>query len=314
MSKIRTVRNATVSFFQMSKAFGLEIALRQFICTLFKCGRASKHKAILKYLEKHYKVLIDRYIQISDKSNNYPTAVLSADCPIWVCWFQGEKSMPPIVKGCYATIKRHAGLHPVKLITIENYSEYVSIPQYIIDKHERKELSYTAFSDILRNNLLADHGGIWLDASIYLTDELKDWERPFCTIKQDRPDDNLYVSGYRWTSFCLGGVKGNLLNSFVKDFFNVYFQKEKIMIDYFLIDYAIALGYENVPAIKKLVDDVPYTSPDLYFMQINLTSEVTDEEFNRVIRNTSIFKLNRRVKDPTDKHSLYYRLGFGENI
>ena len=239
---------------------------------------------------------------------------LSLDSPMWICWFQGEKNMPPVVRGCYNSVKQYAGLHPVNLITIDNYMEYVNIPQYIITKLENKEISYTHFSDIIRNNLLADHGGIWLDATIYLTDELKGWDKPFYTIKQNLPDDHVYVSGYRWTGFCMGGVKGNLLNSFVKDFFNVYHQREKGLIDYLLIDYIIAQGYNHIPSIKELIDNIPYSCPDLYYMQSKMALSVNDDELAKVCQRTSIFKLNWRVEKPSNQHALYYYLGFDKNL
>lgn len=277
------------------------------IPALIKCNTL-KHKAILEYLTKNYSDVINTY-----KLRPEPLDSLLADCPIWICWFQGEKDMPPIVRDCYNSVKRHAGLHPINLITIDNYKEYVTIPQYIISKLENNEISYTHFSDVIRNNILADLGGIWLDATIYLTDELKGWDKPFYTIKQNILNDHAYVSGYKWTTFCMGGVKGNLLNSFIKDFFNAYLRHERGMVDYFLMDYIIALGYNNIPSIKKLIDDVPYSCPDLYYMQTKMALPVNNEELAKACQRTSIFKLTWKMEKPTDKHALYYRLA-SDNI
>lgn len=163
----------------------------------------------------------------------------------------------------------------------------------------------------MRNNLLADHGGIWLDATIFLTGKLNGWNLPFYTIKLNRADDHLYVSGYKWTGFCMGGVKGNPVNSFVKDFFNEYHKHEKELIDYFLIDYVIALGYEEIPAIKSLIDTVPYSSPGLYYIQENIGKAVNEKQFEEVCKTTSIFKLSYKITIPENKQSLYYYLGFG---
>ena len=46
---------------------------------------------------------------------------IGATSPIWVCWWQGEKKMPDIVKVCYSSICRHADNHPVILITEKNF-------------------------------------------------------------------------------------------------------------------------------------------------------------------------------------------------
>lgn len=292
-------------FRQIHKDFGFVNAIKIVLIPVLMKRKILKHKAILDYLVQNYPDIINAYKLRSEPSNR-----LSSDCPIWICWFQGEKNMPPVVRGCYNSVKRHAGLHPVKLITADNYMEYVNIPQYITEKLDNKEISYTHFSDIIRNNLLADHGGIWLDATIYLTDELKGWDKPFYTIKQNIPSDNSYVSDYKWTGFCMGGVKGNLLNLFVKAFFNAYYHKEKGLIDYFLIDYIIAVGYNNIPLIKKLIDDVPYSCPDLYYMQTKMALPVNNKELAKVCQRTSIFKLTWKMEEPKDKRALYYHLVF----
>lgn len=106
-----------------------------------------------------------------------------------VCWFQGESEMPPLVKGCFVSIKSHVSKHPVILITKENYAKYISIQDYIIKKLRDGKISYTHFSDIIRNYLLADHGGVLLDATILLTDELRSEHLPFFTLKMNAPKE-----------------------------------------------------------------------------------------------------------------------------
>lgn len=260
-----------------------------------------KHKAILAYIKKRYADIINPYRQ-----QNVPAEPLADDCPIWVCWFQGEENAPPVVKKCLESIRRHSGLHPVNVVTYGNYSRYVSIPRHIVEKVKRKEITLTHFSDILRCSLLADYGGIWLDATIYLTDRLKTWQLPFFTIRQDGHGDKTYVSEYRWTSFCLGGCKGNVLFRFLSDMFDEYHKREKGMIDYYLIDYVIAVGYNTVPAIKQLIDVVPCSNPDLYYMSLNMSRPVDEARLAEVCRHTSIFKLGYRDGVPEDRSSLYH--------
>jgi hypothetical protein len=42
----------------------------------------------------------------------------------------------------------------------------------------------------------------------------------------------------------------------MNDFFATYMSKHDNLIDYFLIDYAISVGYDNIPAIKEMIDGV----------------------------------------------------------
>lgn len=295
-------------FVACSRLWNVPLALKVVVLPKLLHRPGCKHKAILAYLEKHYADVVDSY-----RRREAPSEPLADDCPIWVCWFQGEESAPPIVRKCIESIRRNSGLHPVNMITYDNYGRYVSIPRHIVDKVENKEITLTHFSDILRCNLLADYGGVWLDATIYLTDRLKTWNLPFFTIKQDCADDGTYVSAYRWTSFCIGGCKGNVLASFLRDMFNEYHKREKGMIDYYLIDYVIAVGYNSVPAIKKLVDGVPCSNPDLYYMTWNMSRPVDEVRLKEVCRHTSIFKLGYRDGVPDDKNSLYHYIVNGNH-
>ena len=88
--------------------------------------------------------------------------------PIWVCWWQGRDSMPDIVKACYNSILMHAGNHPVILITGDNYHEYVTLPDCILQKWKAGNITLTHLSDILRMLLLKAHGGIWMDSTVLL--------------------------------------------------------------------------------------------------------------------------------------------------
>jgi hypothetical protein len=283
--------------------FGLFTAIKIILIPRLLRNVNFRHKAIIDYLKKQSSNIINKYKEIEQ-----PNEILSDECPIWVCWFQGENQMPPLVKGCYKSIKQHANKHPVNLITSANYNQYVSIPQYILDKQEAGKISYAHFSDIIRVNLLADYGGIWLDATIFLTSEIKQWKFSFYSLKQHFPNSCKYVSYYRWTVFCMGGVKNNILCTFVREILYQYYKNAQELIDYFLLDYIIALGYNEIPSIKRMIDNIPYSNPDLYYIQNNISSPLNKVDFHNICKGTSIFKLNLKIPIPPNENCLYYYL------
>mgnify|MGYP003368904242 CR=1 FL=1 len=65
--------------------------------------RERKQQAILHYLQTNYQNLILKYTQ----KEEIPPA--SNQAPIWVCWWQGENAMPPIVQSCFQSLCSHAG-------------------------------------------------------------------------------------------------------------------------------------------------------------------------------------------------------------
>lgn len=79
---------------------------------------------------------MQKYLSYADDTVSIP----KCEPVIWWCWLQGLESAPPIVKACY-----------------------------ILDKWKAGIISNTHFSDILCLELLTSRGGIWVDATVFVT-------------------------------------------------------------------------------------------------------------------------------------------------
>lgn len=276
-------------FFSLVKGFGIIPAARIDIVQYFK-GVQYKHQYILDYLKAHFSDAIAQY-----RDERQVGGSISDDSIIWVCWFQGEENMPQVVRYCYESMKRYSGSYMVQLITLENYVRFVSLPQYIVNKVNVGQIPLTHFSDIIRCNLLKNYGGVYIDASLLLTHEIQIPRLPFYSIKLKRQNENhMYVSNYKWLAGFMAGVKGNVLHSFLVDFFNAYFERESELIDYFLPDYAIALAYETIPAVRKMVDDVPVSNEDFYYIREHLFQPINKRVLSQVLEKTHIFYIGRK--------------------
>lgn len=179
---------------------------------------------------------------------------------IWVCWWQGEQGMSPIVRECYRRICQFNQDKQVVLITEDNLDTWVSFPDYILEKYKKGIITKTHFSDLLRAELLARYGGIWMDITIYTYSGVLDkfYDYPVFTghFPYNRLDYN--VSKNRWTSFFfVSRYPNNVLFSYLSDFWHTYWEKADCLIEYFLVDYAIDMGYRKIPAISKELDMVP---------------------------------------------------------
>lgn len=94
---------------------------------------------------------------------------------IFVCWLQGMDNAPDIVKICYNSLLKYHPDKEIIVITEDNYSQYVTLPQFIIDKYKNGNISRTHFSDLLRLELLIKYGGCWVDATAYFTAPIPDY-------------------------------------------------------------------------------------------------------------------------------------------
>lgn len=92
---------------------------------------------------------------------------------IWLYWHQGELKAPEIVKRCIASWRDRNPGWDVKVLDSSTASEASGLDeQWILD---RPDISMQFLSDIIRIALLARHGGVWADATVYCARPLDDW-------------------------------------------------------------------------------------------------------------------------------------------
>lgn len=85
---------------------------------------------------------------------------------IWSYW--DDENIPPVVQLCLSSWKKYNNDYQVRVLNDTNYREYTP------DLDHSSFDSKTRFADYLRFQLLAKHGGIWMDATMLCTKPL-DW-------------------------------------------------------------------------------------------------------------------------------------------
>lgn len=250
-----------------------------------------RHEEIKRYLKRRYSCIIDKYRNVEVDIQN-----VSSDAPIWVCWLQGEEQMPDIAKKCYASVRKHAGNRPVHLIHEKNLLEWIQIPKFIQEKVKCGQLSYTHYADYIRILLLKEHGGLWIDATIWVTGSIKnDIGFPFFSIKQV-PFSIHYVSESRWIVGVLSASKDNLLFKALEELFSTYLKTQSLFIDFFLFDYLISVLYEELPAVRDMIDNVSYTNPSFYSLIELLNAEYDNKKMEEILLDTSYHRLTWKQK------------------
>lgn len=142
LSSFLRIRTLCVLFIQLIRDF-FYFHFKE--CCFFE---NQKIDSIRRWMDEHYCDMVPAtFPSLQEKSNNGP---------VWIFWYQGETAMPEIVKICYNSIVSNIHDRPVHLLTKDNIASHVTLPNYIYDRLNRGELSYTHFSDILRICLLFD--------------------------------------------------------------------------------------------------------------------------------------------------------------
>jgi hypothetical protein len=104
---------------------------------------------------------------------NYSPANNGVPKIIWLLWHQGFENAPEVIQQCALSWSRHNPTWKVVLLNRHNLEEYVGVDELV--GSNRQTISMQALSNIVRINLLARHGGLWVDATCFCCRSLDDW-------------------------------------------------------------------------------------------------------------------------------------------
>ncbi|WP_326469342.1 capsular polysaccharide synthesis protein [Enterobacter wuhouensis] len=192
---------------------------------------------------------------------------------IWICWFQGLESAPELVKRCIASVQNNAPDAQVIILTDENIPDYLALPEHIKTKYQAGLISKAQYSDIVRCSLLYQYGGIWMDATVFLTRPVPEsfYQRTFSSLRFDVAE-NALSQGY-WTAYFLAAQKGNALVKLVRDILYRYWQHHDALIEYFLIDYSFLYARERYPQFRQIMDMQPVTGNNRFLIRQFISSK-----------------------------------------
>ena len=267
-------------------------------------AKIARNEQILVFLQKKYSALIQKYSQAVIDEKTCPR-VQPKDYQIYFCWLQGKENLPPIIRCCYNSLKRNAGSYKIVFIDEKNFSNYVDIAPHIMDKFRAGKITRTHFSDILRVNLLERHGGLWLDSTILVTEPLEKhkefWQMNYFTQKyyHDKNPLNPFVKSFeycisyaRWASFIQGTpIRHNPLFTFEEEIFSEYWREFNELVDYLLLDFTMALAYDNIPAFREEIDAVPINNTEVWTLLKHLNDSYADYPFDKILANNFLNKL-----------------------
>ena len=286
MKILKKLKNIISKYFYDLFHFNIKVAHYNFVGELadFNIIKGNKKDIIQnKRKEVIYNYLMKRYHDYINEYKNKSIEIGDNSKKIWCLWWQGLDNAPDLVKKCINSIKSNKGDYEFILLTKDNYRNYSDLPEFIIDKVNKGDITITHFSDILRGNLLKNHGGVWVDATMYFTYNVFD-EFNNITFNSNRQKNTGDYCG-----FFIGG-KPNKIFYFLNDFLIKYNSDYKRLINYFLIDYTFLIMYRNFPECKDLIDNITINNGNLYELAKQFNNLYHEEEYKNLTNNT-FFKL-----------------------
>ena len=250
-----------------------------------------------KKLKRKYRKLLKREDYTLEKKSDY----------VWICWFQGMDNAPELVKSCYDSVKKYMKNKKIIIITEKNYKEYISFPEYIEKKYMKGIIPRAHFSDLLRLELLTKYGGIWVDATVYLTGSPSILENDnvplfvFKNITLNRRAGLAVVA----SSWLIMADKNEPILNLTKKLSYRYWQDNNMLINYNVFHILFTLATEvyndewfNVPTFSNIPPHI---------LQFELLEKYNNRRYEEIKKMSNIHKLNHRIKTD-DKSSNYYHI------
>lgn len=254
----------------------------------------------------------DVYNSIKPFAEHYPDNLTGLNAPdpqysdkiVWTCWWQGEKHAPDIVKACWQSQKKHLSndiQHIV--ITQNNYSDYITIPDYVLDKFKDGKNGLSYLADYIRVSLLYKYGGVWLDSTVLLLESLPKqcWELPLYTWRLNATQ---FCSKTIWCAWFLAARQGSPLYQFVMEAFLFFFSKYDKIKYYLTIDYFISICTNIVDGVLEQFLQIPYNNATAANLGCHLHEPYSEEQFQKYCKGSFLQKLNWHLNGEYAQNSI----------
>ena len=288
---------------QIRKAVKNRDVFQKIFCYLLcKLGYSDELLCHVELRNKYLKKLRKQYQDVL-KSFSYDKVSIKDDKSnkVWVCWFQGMDNAPPIVKKCVQSISEQVGNENLTIITMDNIEDYVTLPKYIVEK--KGIISNTHLSDILRLELLINYGGLWLDATTFVTGEIPKYIYDNDLFMYRLSDAN--DKAIRYNTWLIYATKNNRVLKMVRDLLYEYWKRENRLKEYFLIHLFITLVLEKYPDDFNTMFRI--SDSDSNILYLNYFNEpYCEETYSNIVKTTSIHKLTYKNLDES-KQGTFYR-------
>lgn len=224
---------------------------------------------------------------------------------IWQYWAQGIENAPDFVKFCFNTVDKYKGDYKVIRLTDDTLNDYLIFPEFVQQKRLTKVFKPVFFSDLLRVSLIHNYGGVWLDASVVLTDFLPSQliNQSFFMFSRDNNSinkewglnaDKCYFSWdeqfkVRYLSSILFGKPNSQVSQYLQDLMLYFWQSQDTIPHYFF--YQILINeIKQRKTIAFDYDVVDDTFPHL--MQFDMNKTFDKQRFDEILQLSSLHKLS----------------------
>jgi len=223
--------------------------------------------------------------------------------PIWFCWLQGMENAPELVKVCLESL-RASIREDVIVLDAQNYTDYVTLPEYVTRKYKKGIIPPALFSDMLRLELLIRYGGTWIDSTVWASPEVGAKDSKCWQAWQKIQESELFIYRYfnreggveGMSNWFIHAEAGNALLKDVRDMLYAYWHDYNCTVEYYIFHLFFSHVAKRYPEmIRKMPKGNSYHA---LWLRDHVEREISKEDWQKLINNVPFHKLNWRKKVP----------------
>ena len=199
-----------------------------------------------------------------------------------------------------------------KIIVLDsqNLREYITLPDYINEKHEKEIISHTHYSDLVRLQLLIEHGGTWIDSTAYCTGRKFEhvMHLPLFLFHECEASSFWSVA----PNFFIVSAFHNPILTLTRDALFQYWKDYNYTLHYFIFHMFLKLASEMYTDIWNQIPFFPYEPHNE--MRISMYQDYTEEKMKHFREVSDFHKLTYKLNPehmPSDR-SIYHHVVYDE--
>lgn len=277
--------------------FSLKVAFITYIKNIFpsRSNILKQRKTVNQFFCSLFADIIKKY-----DNTDWQPQECNGKIPVWFCWFTGLDNAPPVIKLCYEQLKNSIPENAeIIVITQDNMHDYADISDNVRNKFESAVMCAAHFSDCLRFSLLKKYGGLWVDATLFVSEKIDESilkQKLFCLKTAEREKNWREISDGKWALYMWGGQAGNPLFCYVCDALELYWEKFDEAIEYTFLDHILLLAYNNIKSIHEMVDEQAPLIGDYWLMGKCMNLAFSDDLEKKIINNGIFNKLTYKTR------------------
>lgn len=270
------------------------------LCQLLLTGKSKKSLELLRLgvQLKVSKKIRKKYLPVlKDFDEKYSEEHVQEKRKIWIYWSTGmEETAPDIVKRCYRSVCENIKDREIVLLSKYNYQKYVTLPDYVIEKYEKGIIAHVHFADFLRTELLSEHGGTWIDSTVFMMNGnipsyMLDGDLfMFQKLKPGLDGNSIRISSW----FITASAKNKIILA-QRHLLRTYWKNNNKVIDYFFFHHFMSLIADYYSDDWGKMIQFPNSAPHILLLM--LFDDYDEEKWNALVQFCPIQKLSYKFEE-----------------